>query len=81
MAESETVGLIGLGVLGSAIAVQLVESGYGVHGFDIDRERTASLADQGIHLADSISAAALGQNVVLTCLPTVDTRARSLVPK
>ena len=72
MAEKEAVGLIGLGVLGSAIAVQLVESGHGVHGFDIDCDGTASLADRGIDLTESAGAAALGREVVLTCLPTVE---------
>lgn len=41
------VGLIGLGLLGSAIAGRLLDSGYEVHGFDIDDARLGSLTALG----------------------------------
>jgi L-threonate 2-dehydrogenase len=40
----KTVGIIGLGIMGSAIARNLVERGWRVVGFDIDSARRAELA-------------------------------------
>ncbi len=38
---SKTVGIIGLGIMGSAISRNLVERGWRVIGFDIDAARRA----------------------------------------
>ena len=43
----ERIGLIGVGLLGTAIAERLVASGYRVHGFDIDPSCRSNLARLG----------------------------------
>ena len=44
----KTVGMVGLGIMGSAIARNLVERGWRVIGFDIDAARCAELALAGV---------------------------------
>lgn len=44
---SETVGLIGIGLVGTALAERLLAAGHGVLGFDIEPGRCAALASLG----------------------------------
>ena len=44
----KTVGIVGLGIMGGAIARNLVERGWRVIGFDIDAARCAELAPAGV---------------------------------
>ncbi len=62
---------IGLGVLGSAIAPHLVESGYSVTGYDIDADCVRELESQGINAGKSPRALAADCDVLILCLPTV----------
>jgi 3-hydroxyisobutyrate dehydrogenase-like beta-hydroxyacid dehydrogenase len=55
------VGLIGLGLLGSAIADRLMATGFEVRGFDLDEARRNALAERG-----GIAASAAAE-VVATC--------------
>ena len=48
----KTVGMIGLGIMGSAIARNLVERGWKVIGYDIDAGRRAELAQAKVVIAD-----------------------------
>jgi len=48
-----TVGLVGLGLLGSAIAEVLIGQGFQVVGFDVDPDRTSALREHGVWSADS----------------------------
>jgi putative dehydrogenase len=49
-------GLIGLGIMGGAMAQNLVAAGWRVIGFDIDQERCAEAAAAGIEIAsDSVA--------------------------
>jgi 3-hydroxyisobutyrate dehydrogenase-like beta-hydroxyacid dehydrogenase len=64
--------MIGLGVLGSAIVPNLIKSGYPVPGYDIDRARAEGLTDAGMTAARSIYEVAAQAEVVVTCLPTVE---------
>ena len=43
----QRIGLIGVGLLGTAIAERLLASGYRVHGFDVDSSRRSNLARLG----------------------------------
>ena len=52
----KTIGCIGLGLLGSAIARRLQQSGYRVIGMGIDAARVAELAGSGIEIAPSPAA-------------------------
>ena len=47
IAKSSTVGLIGVGLLGSAIAERLISQGFKVRGFDVDPTQLVSFAKRG----------------------------------
>jgi 3-hydroxyisobutyrate dehydrogenase-like beta-hydroxyacid dehydrogenase len=65
-----TVGIVGLGIMGGAIARNLVERGWRVVGSDLDPERRAELAAAGVEIADGAAAVAQAAPVVLTSLPS-----------
>jgi L-threonate 2-dehydrogenase len=67
---SKTVGIIGLGIMGSAISRNLVERGWRVIGFDIDAARTAELAQAGVTIASDVAEVAREASIVMTSLPT-----------
>ena len=69
---SETVGFIGLGVLGSAIAGNLLESGYQVVGCDTDDAHIAALREAGGDSAATPSEIADRTDVVFLFLPTAE---------
>jgi 3-hydroxyisobutyrate dehydrogenase-like beta-hydroxyacid dehydrogenase len=66
----KTVGIVGLGIMGSAIALNLVDRGWGVIGFDIDPAKNAELAGAGIMIADNIVQLTRDAPVIMTSLPT-----------
>lgn len=66
---SETVGFIGLGVLGSAMAGNLVKSGFRVVGHDIDPEKEAALKREGGEVAAFPREVSERSDVVILCLP------------
>lgn len=68
---ARTVGLVGLGIMGGAIARNLAARGFVVQGYDIQTERTASLAIAGLKGCDSAAATARGATLALTSLPSV----------
>ena len=65
----ETIGLIGLGNIGSAIAPRLA-AGATVVGHDIDPVAHAALADVGGHPADSARDVAVHAGLIITALPS-----------
>jgi L-threonate 2-dehydrogenase len=67
---SKTVGIIGLGIMGSAISRNLVERGWRVVGFDIDAARTAELAQAGVTIAGDVAEVVREVPIVMTSLPT-----------
>lgn len=67
---SKTVGIIGLGIMGSAISRNLVERGWRVIGFDIDAARTAELAQAGVIIAGDVAGVVREAPIVMTSLPT-----------
>jgi len=66
----KTVGIIGLGIMGSAIARNLVERGWRVVGFDIDPAKNRDLAQAGVTIADDVAAVASSAPIIMTSLPT-----------
>lgn len=70
MSTKPTVSVVGNGIMGTAIAGRLIEVGYPVTVFDIDREKVAGLVKRGAMAADSASAAAAASNFVITSLNT-----------
>jgi len=66
----ESLGLIGLGLLGSAIAERLLASGYAVVGYDIDAARRGALQSLGGEAVPCATAVATACRVVVLSLPT-----------
>lgn len=67
-----TVGIIGLGIMGSAIARNLVERGWSVVGFDTDPSRRTELERAGVTIVDGAAAVASRAARTMTCLPNAD---------
>jgi 3-hydroxyisobutyrate dehydrogenase-like beta-hydroxyacid dehydrogenase len=70
-AEDLLVGLVGLGIMGSAMATHLLAAGFDVTGFDIVTEKVDDLVAKGGHAATSPGDVAGGADVVITSLATV----------
>ncbi|MBN2271012.1 MAG: NAD(P)-dependent oxidoreductase [Sedimentisphaerales bacterium] len=68
---SETVGLVGLGLAGTAIARRLVAEGYDVTGFDVDPGRREDLSKDAVTIASS--AAEVGEQAGRVILSLPDT--------
>jgi 3-hydroxyisobutyrate dehydrogenase-like beta-hydroxyacid dehydrogenase len=69
---SEAIGVIGLGVMGSAMARNLIAAGHEVLGYDIDPAKSSRLEDMGgepVHSAAEVSSIA---ELVVFSLPTTD---------
>ncbi len=69
MSEDKTVGIIGLGIMGSAIAQNLVEAGFRVLGFDTSSARTAAMAAMGVDIMATVADLAQNTRLILTSLP------------
>lgn len=69
---SETVGVIGLGVLGSAIAANIKSSGFDVIGCDVRPEALEELIANGAAAAATPRELAERSDVVLLCLPNAE---------
>jgi putative dehydrogenase len=65
MANDKTVGLIGLGLVGEALARRLIDAGYAVVGYDVDPKRAQRFEGYGGHPIGSIQALALHAERVL----------------
>ena len=77
----KTVGIIGLGIMGGAIARNLVERGWRVIGFDIDAARRSELAAANVEVAGDVVQVGHDSPIVMTSLPgpaAVDQVARSI---
>lgn len=68
--QKKTVGLIGLGLMGQALAARLVPAGYRVLGFDIDAAKGEKLKAMGGEAASLADAAKC--NIVLLAVFTTD---------
>jgi 3-hydroxyisobutyrate dehydrogenase-like beta-hydroxyacid dehydrogenase len=72
MAAEKRVAMIGLGIMGSAMARNLAAGGFAVGGFDIDRGKMAAAAADRIVGCGSVTEAVRGAAVAFTSLPSVD---------
>jgi L-threonate 2-dehydrogenase len=66
----QTVGIVGLGIMGGAIARNLIERGWRVIGFDIDAARRAELAQAGVTIASGVDQVAHDAAIIMTSLPS-----------
>ena len=68
--SDKTVGVIGLGIMGSAMSASLLERGWIVLGHDLDDARRADFAAAGGRLASSGAAVAASAPIIITSLPS-----------
>ena len=68
---AKTVGIVGLGRMGSAMAGNLIEAGFAVVGRDTDPARADAFAAMGGKVAESPCAVAEAADCVMTSLPTI----------
>ena len=66
----QTVGIVGLGIMGGAIARNLAAAGWRVLGHDIDASRGASLAAAGVEIRPDAAAVAGEAPVLVLSLPS-----------
>jgi len=65
----QAVGIIGLGIMGGAIARNLVVKGWRVIGFDIEAERCAEARETGVEIAGNAAQVAERAEIVMLSLP------------
>jgi 3-hydroxyisobutyrate dehydrogenase/glyoxylate/succinic semialdehyde reductase len=66
----KTVGIVGLGIMGSAIARNLIERGWNVICTDIDAARRDELALAGVAIAADVREVARKTPIIMTSLPS-----------
>src|SRR5215470_11904778 len=71
-ARREQIGVIGLGIMGSAMAANLVSAGFPVVGYDVLARRRAVLSKAGGHAARSARDLAGRAQIVITSLPSAE---------
>jgi len=67
-----TAGLVGLGIMGSAMSGHLLDRGHAVVGYDVQGEAVDRFRRAGGLPADSVQQVAQRADVVITSLPSVD---------
>lgn len=68
----QTVGIIGIGLLGSAIADRLLAAGYSLRGFDPAASAQLAFTENGGLLARQVGDVAAAADRVVLCLPNSD---------
>lgn len=64
------VGVVGVGIMGGAMAANLARAGHAVTGYDIDRSKTEALSDDVLAAAGSPKEVASTSEVVILSLPS-----------
>jgi 3-hydroxyisobutyrate dehydrogenase-like beta-hydroxyacid dehydrogenase len=72
-ATRATIGFVGLGHMGGAMASRLLTAGYPVHGMNRTRRRAEDLIAHGLQWHDTPRGVAQAADVVVTSLPDDDT--------
>ena len=68
--QSRQVALVGLGIMGSAMARNLIARGWTVYGFDLDAAKRAELGADGVTICTSVADVAQRAPLILTSLPS-----------
>jgi len=66
------VGVVGLGIMGSAIASHLIDAGHAVVGFDVRASRQRALRNTGVIAAATCRDVGQRTPIVITSLPSAD---------
>ena len=69
---NKKIGMIGVGIMGSAMTANLLKAGYAVIGYDVDAVKVDALVRKGGSGAGSCREVAERADVVITSLPSVD---------
>ena len=69
MTAKSTVGIVGLGIMGGAMARNLLAGGWRVVGYDVDAATVAAASKDGIEMAGSVAELALAASDIITSLP------------
>lgn len=64
------VGVVGLGIMGGAMARNLAAAGWRVLGFDVDPARAVELAADGVEAMPDLASLAAAAPVIMTSLPS-----------
>ena len=72
MSEPEKLGFIGLGIMGSPMAENLLQAGYSVAVFNRNRRKAEGLASRGAKVADSPAEVARLSQVIFLCVGDSD---------
>jgi 2-hydroxy-3-oxopropionate reductase len=67
------IAIVGVGLLGSAVASRLLAGGFEVSGYDTRREALKALERRGLRAAVGVKDAVEGADAVFTILPSLDT--------
>lgn len=67
----QTVGMLGLGIMGSAMSANLIRSGFSVAGYDISAERVQAFGASGGQVAKSPAEVAARAAILISVLPSV----------
>ena len=65
---SETIGFIGLGLMGAGFTRRLIASGYTVSGYDPDPARQKEATANGVTIAASAAEVAKAADIILVCV-------------
>lgn len=68
------VGIIGLGLVGSAVARRLLAAGYAVHGYDISKKACDNGAALGVNVAADAAEVAASAKTLFLCMMTSEDR-------
>ncbi|HUW59645.1 MAG TPA: NAD(P)-dependent oxidoreductase [Candidatus Bathyarchaeia archaeon] len=74
VAESEPIGIVGLGLVGRAVAHRLLAAGYPVFGYDIDETACAAARETGVDVLPDAQAVARQAKTILLSLLTSENR-------
>ena len=66
MAQDETIGFIGIGVMGKSMAGHLLAAGYPLHVYNRTRNKAEALVEKGAKWESSVAAVARAADVVIT---------------
>jgi 2-hydroxy-3-oxopropionate reductase len=67
--DKTKIGFVGLGLMGGAMAKNLLADGYPVIGYDIDREKSAEIAKAGANIAQDLETLPAQVDVIILSLP------------
>jgi 3-hydroxyisobutyrate dehydrogenase-like beta-hydroxyacid dehydrogenase len=68
----KSVGVIGLGIMGSAMSANLLKAGFAVHGYDVAPAQRGVLGQAGGHPARSAAEVAENAGIVISSLPSAE---------